>query len=205
MSSRKRPVRRTFDKAFYERYYESPATAVVNAVEIQRLTKFILSYLTFLEIDVATVLDVGCGLGMWKRTLRKSAPRVEYTGIEVSEYLCDRFGWHHSSITKFRSRRKYDLVICQDVLQYLNRNEVVEAVERISRLCREALYVDVPTKEDFGGGTLDLMKSDRNVHVRSVTWYRRLLEEYFTNAGGGLFISKRSRTRLLAMERASRQ
>ena len=204
MSRQKRPVRRTFDKAFYDRYYEKPATAVVLSEEVERLAKFILSYLDFVGVEVGTVLDAGCGLGMWKKALRKLDRRIDYTGIEVSEYLCDRFGWKHSSIADFKSRRKFDLVICQDVFQYLTRNEVLESVERVSRLCREALYVDVPTREDFEGGTLDLQKSDRNVHVRSVAWYRRILERHFTNAGGGLFIPRRSRTRLLALERASR-
>lgn len=204
MNARKRPIRRTFDKAFYDRFYERPATAVVRTEEIERLAKFILSYLEFIGIEVGTVLDAGCGMGMWRKALRKRHRNIEYTGIEVSEYLCDRFGWQYSTIEGFKSRRKFDLIICQDVFQYLNRNEVIRSVERLSQLCREALYVDVPTREDFNGGTLNLSKSDRNVYVRSVGWYRRVLDEHFVNAGGGLFISRRSRTRLLALERASK-
>jgi hypothetical protein len=48
---------------------------------------------------------------------------------------------------------------------------------------------------------LDLRKTDRRIHVRGAAWYRRRLREHFVNAGGGVFLSPRSRAVLLALER----
>jgi len=197
----KRSVRTTFDRSFYDRYYERSATAVVKAEEVQRLAKFVHSYLEFLGVEVKSILDVGCGVGLWQRALGEIDRRVEYIGIDTSEYLCEKYGWTCSSIVDFKSRRKFDLVICQDMLQYLNNAEVKGSIHRITRLSRGALYVEVPTREDFDEETLDVSRTDQFIHVRSVKWYRRILARHFTSAGGGVFLPNRSRTTLLALER----
>lgn len=198
---RKPAVRRTFDRDFFERYYLDTSTAVMLRDEVHRLARFVTSYLDFLGIELDSVLDAGCGTGMWRGALKRIDPRIEYTGIDVSEYLCRRYGWTQSSIAEFRSRRKFDLVIVQDMLQYLDGEEVDASIDRVAALCRGAVYVDVPTREDFREGALDLRRTDRNIHVRSVAWYRRRLDRYFTSAGGGVFIPRGDRTRLLALER----
>lgn len=108
------PVRRTFDSDFFHRYYFDPATAVLVEDQMVRRARFVLSYLDFLGIEVASVLDVGCGVGLWRRTLRRT---------------------------------------------------------------------------------------DRRIHVRSVRWYRGRLRRHFVGAGGGVFLPRRARSTLLALER----
>jgi len=200
-SAKKRPVRQEFDQRFFERYYLDDATAVVLTEEVRRLAKFVMAYLDFMGIEVETVLDAACGVGHWKRALRRINGRIEYKGIDASEFLCHEYGWQQSTIAGFRSRHKFDLVICQDVLQYLDGKEVRASVDNLARLCRGALYVDVPTREDFTEKTLELSNTDRDIHVRSVRWYRRILGKHFTSAGGGVFVPNRDRATLLALER----
>ena len=197
----KRTVRRTFGRAFFDRYYTKQTTAVVTPEEIRRLAAFVLAYLAHLRVPVRTALDAGCGVGSWKRALHSLDRSIRYTGIDTSDYTCEEYGWLHSSIADFRSRSKFDLIICQDVLQYVDDGEVRRSVGNIARLCRGALYLDVATKEDIDDGTLDLRKTDQDIHVRSVQWYRRLVDRYFIGAGGGLFIPKKSSTVLLALEK----
>jgi len=195
------PVRRSFDRAFFKRYYHDASTAVAHSGEALRRARFVLAYLDFLCVEVGSVLDAGCGVGLWRRALRRINPSIEYTGIDTSEYLCARYGWTRASITEFRSRRKFDLVICQDMLQYLGGGEVRRAVDNLARLCRGGCYVDVPTREDVAERTLNLARTDRRIHLRSVRFYRRLLDAHFIAAGGGLFIPRRARATILALER----
>lgn len=197
-----KPVRRSFDAAFYETFYDKKTVASL-AKEVSLLARFVLSYLEFLDISVSSVLDAGCGMGLWRRALGHIDQRIDYTGIDASPYLCETFGWAQSTIAAYRSRRKFDLVICQDVFQYLDADDVRASVDNAARLCRRALYVNVPTKEDFREGTVDVDRTDTRIYLRSAGWYRRVLARHFTNAGGGIFLPNRDRSRLLALERGA--
>jgi SAM-dependent methyltransferase len=196
-----KPVRRSFDRAFFQRYYVEPTTAVATADDVLRRARFVVSYLEHLGLDVRRVLDAGCGTGLWKRALRRIDRSADYVGIDPSEYLCRRYGWQHCSVADFTSRRRFDLVVCQDVLQYVDDAEVSRSFAAIARVCRGALYFDVPTREDVNDGFLDLRRTDRAIHLRSAAWYRSRLARDFVNAGGGVFVRRGPRAMVLALER----
>jgi len=197
-------VRRSFDRAFFQRYYHSPRTAVASFDDVMKRARFVTSYLDHLQVDVRRVLDAGCGTGMWKRALARIDRDIEYAGIDTSEYLCARYGWTHSTIDRFRSRRKFDLVVCQDVLQYVDNAAVEKSLASIARLCRGALYFDVPTKDDIDDGLLDMRLTDRSIHIRSAAWYRKRLAKEFVDAGGGVFVRRGAKAVILALERNGR-
>ncbi len=195
------PARTDFDRDFYERFYRRSGTAVVGADEMDRLGRFVLAYLAHLRIGVGHVLDAGCGVGLWRDTLQRLDVDAEYTGFEVSEYLCEEYGWHNASVDTFRSRRKFDLVICQDVLQYVDTRTVEAGIANLAGMCRGAFYLDVPTKEDFASGALDLRRTDRDINLRGARWYRRRMMPHFISVGGGLFLPRDTDAPLLALER----
>lgn len=163
--------------------------------------RFVTSYLDHLQLDVHRVLDAGCGTGLWKRALRRIDRDIEYVGIDPSEYLCKRYGWTQAGIDTFTSRRKFDLVVCQDVLQYVDDAAVVRSFEAIARVCKGALYFDVPTRDDIDDGLLDMKRTDRAIRVRSAAWYRARLAQDFVNVGGGVFLRRGARAVALALER----
>ena len=197
-------VRRSFDRAFFQRYYHSPRTAVATFDDVMKRARFVTSYLDHLQVDVRRVLDAGCGTGMWKRALARIDRDIEYAGIDTSEYLCARYGWTLSTIDQFRSRRKFDLVVCQDVLQYVDGKTAVRSFAVMARLCRGALYFDVPTRDDIDGGLLDMRLTDRSIHIRSAAWYRKRLAKEFVDAGGGVFVRRGAKAVILALERSGR-
>ena len=197
-------VRRSFDRAFFQRYYHSPRTAVATFDDVMKRARFVTSYLDHLQVDVRRVLDAGCGTGMWKRALARIDRDIEYAGIDTSEYLCARYGWTLSTIDQFRSRRKFDLVVCQDVLQYVDDAAVEKSFASIARLCRGALYFDVPTKDDIDDELLDMRLTDRSIHIRSAAWYRKRLAKEFVDAGGGVFVRRGAKAVILALERNGR-
>ena len=43
------------------------------------------------------MLDVGCGIGLWQGLIARHFPDATYQGVELSAYLCERFGWERGS------------------------------------------------------------------------------------------------------------
>jgi SAM-dependent methyltransferase len=189
-----------FDAAYYDRFYRDPRTRVYEASDIRKLCAFVLSYITHLDIPVRRVVDLGCGLGYWQEALEELIPNAKYTGVEISEYLCEEYGWEHASVAEFRGRGAYDLVICQGVLQYLDDEEAARALENIARLCRGALYLETLTKEDWAENC-DRSVTDGAVHLRPASFYREHLEPKFLSAGGGVFLQRETGVVLYELEK----
>ncbi|MDH4036300.1 MAG: class I SAM-dependent methyltransferase [Candidatus Krumholzibacteria bacterium] len=201
MPERPPDIRSQFDRAFFERFYQRSSTAVISADDVYRRARFVLAYLAHLQLEVHSVLDAGCGTGLWKKALRRVDRDIAYTGIDPSEYLCRRYGWTQTAIADFAPRRTFDLVVCQDVLQYVDDTGVRRSIAAMKRACAGALYFDVPTTDDIDDGLLDMKLTDRAIHVRGAEWYRRLLRKSFVNAGGGVFLKKNASAVILALER----
>src|SRR5678815_2903534 len=109
--------RRAFDAAFYRRFYFDPRTQVTTRAETVARAKTVAALVEHLDVPVRAILDAGCGLGWMRRPLLRAFPHATYTGIEVSRHVCERYGWTHASIASYRTRKRFDLVICYDVLQ----------------------------------------------------------------------------------------
>jgi SAM-dependent methyltransferase len=189
-----------FDAEFYRRFYEDPATRVASAAEGERLGEFICAYAAYLEVRVRRVLDAGCGLGHLRAPVLRRFPAARYTGLEVSEYLARRHGWVHGSLADFRPRGAFDLVICHDVLQYLDDRAAARAIANLARLSRGILYVSALTLEDWRSAA-DRARTDGDVHLRPADWYRRRLGRAFLPLGGGLFARRGHAPVLWALER----
>jgi predicted TPR repeat methyltransferase len=200
---RERPpdIRNEFDRAFFDRFYQRSSTAVISADDVYRRARFVLAYLAHLQLDVKTALDAGCGTGLWKKALRRLDRDLTYTGIDPSEYLCRRYGWTQTAIADYAPRRKFDLVICQDVLQYVDGPGVRRSIAAMARACSGALYFDVPTSDDIDDDLLDMKLTDGAIHIRSAAWYRKRLKKDFMNAGGGVFLKRNAPAVILALER----
>lgn len=63
-----------FDEAYYQRYYFDKKTSVVDLEHIERLGAFVCSYLKYLRVPVLRVLDVGCGIGLWREVVARHFP-----------------------------------------------------------------------------------------------------------------------------------
>ena len=65
-----------FDKAYYEKFYLDEATQAVSTQEQQRQVNLIHAYIAYLQIDIKSVLDLGCGLGQFLTRLQKVLPNA---------------------------------------------------------------------------------------------------------------------------------
>jgi 2-polyprenyl-3-methyl-5-hydroxy-6-metoxy-1,4-benzoquinol methylase len=178
-----------FDAAFYERFYANPRTRVTTHAEMSRRAAVVAALVNHLEIPVKRILDAGCGLGLMRDTLLEAFPKADYVGIEVSEHLCKQLGWIQASLAAYKSRSRFDLIVCYDVLQYLPAGEAVRALANLGRLCRGALYFHAPTREDWKDNA-DLSCSDANIHLRDADWYRSRLARNFRSIGCGVHVRR---------------
>ena len=102
----------------------------------------------------------------------------------------------------FVPRRPSDLVICYDVLQYLDDRAAARAITNLARLSRAALYVSALTREDWRDNC-DRSLTDRAVHLRPGEWYRKRLKRWFRYVGMGVWLKKDVTALLWDMERAA--
>ncbi len=195
-----RKCRRVFDRAYYDRFYRDRDDRVISEEQMEVLGRFVCSYLDYLGLQVSHVLDIGCGLGWWQGIITAYFPSASYTGVELSEYLCDEYGWTRASVVDYRSSRSFDLVICQGVLQYLDDGDAATAIINLGKLCRGALFLEVLTREDWEHNC-DQAATDNRCHLREARWYASRLAKHFTNCGGGVFVSKRSEHYSYALDR----
>jgi SAM-dependent methyltransferase len=178
-----------FGAAYFRKYYLNPATRVVTSSEMRSRATLIEALLTHLQIPVRSILDAGCGIGLLRRPFAAVLPRARYVGLEYSEYLCRRYGWQQGSVATYVPRSPFDLLICYDVLQYLDDAQAARAIGNFARLTRAALYVSALTREDWRENC-DRSRTDRAVRLRSGAWYRRRLAKEFRYVGFGVWLRK---------------
>jgi SAM-dependent methyltransferase len=180
-----------FDRDYYRRFYFERATAVTSRAEMHARGRLIGAYMAYSGCRMKSVLDVGCGIGLMRRALLSANPRAVYVGLEVSEYLCNRYGWVKGSICDYAPRRKFDLVVCHDVLQYLDDRDAARGLANLGRLARGILYFTALTARDWRESA-DRRFTDANVHLREADWYRQRLLKKFRPAGAGFWIRRGS-------------
>ena len=193
----------TFDEAYYQRFYFDKKTSVVDPAHMERLGTFVCSYLKYLRVPVQRVLDVGCGIGLWKGIVAQHFPGAAYQGVEFSPYLCERFGWQQGSVVDYVADAPFDLVICQGVLPYLSPPDLKRALHNLGTLSKGALYVEAVSREDYERDTIDEDLTDNRVFRHRAELYRRGLAEGCLELGGGVWLSCQAEVPLFELEHAS--
>lgn len=189
-----------FDADFYRRYYRDPRTRVASRDDTVRLGLYLCAYAAYLGLRPRRVLDAGCGLGHMRSAVKRVFGQAEYVGLETSDYLCRRYGFVQGTLETFRPRGGFELVICHDVLQYLDDRAAARAIASLGRLCCGLLYFSVLTAEDWRRNA-DQSRTDQGVHLRPADWYRRRLGRHFRPIGGGLLARRGFRPLLWELEK----
>ena len=190
----------TFDEAYYQRFYFDKKTSVVDPAHVDRLGAFVGAYLQYLRVPVRRVLDVGCGIGLWKGLIARHFPEASYQGVEISDYLCQRYGWQQGSVVDYAASEPFDLVICQGVLPYLSPPDLRRALANLGRLSRGELYVEAVSREDYEQDIIDEDLTDARLFRHRAELYRRGLAEHALELGGGVWLSRQAQVPLFALE-----
>lgn len=164
---------KAYDRAYFDRWYRS-ARRVATPAGTRRKAALALAAAEFLlGRDVRSVLDVGCGEGQWRGVLRRMRPGLRWVGVDPSPYVVRRFGRRRgirpgsfAQLDTLRLGGPFDLIVCADVLHYLDRREIERGLPGLVRRLRGLAWIEAYTVEDVIGG-------DRTGwHVRRAAWYR---------------------------------
>ncbi|MEO9034182.1 MAG: methyltransferase [Gemmatimonadaceae bacterium] len=180
-SSNASPPAKTYDREYFEHWYRHPRARVSTAASLARKVRMAVGMTEFLiGRPIRSVLDVGCGEAPWFPVLRRMRPDVRYIGIDSSEYAIQRYGKTRNirrgtldDLDTMRLPRVVDLVVCADVLQYVDRRGVERGLKAIRRLLGGVAYIEAFTTED------DMAGDHGGWHERSAVEYREL----FATAG----------------------
>ncbi len=167
-----------YDRDYFDRWYRG-SNAVTSTAEVARkvaLAVTVAEY--FLRRPLRTVLDIGCGEGPWRSHLLRLRPRASYLGLDPSDYVVKRFGASRNirkatfaELPSLRLGRKFDLVICSDVLHYVADGDIRKGAAEISRLLEGVAFIEVLTREDEILGDLE------GLTRRPAAWYRKTFAE----------------------------
>jgi SAM-dependent methyltransferase len=190
-----------FGRDYYRRFYLDPRTAVISRAEMRERAGLIAAYARHIGLPVRSILDAGCGIGLLRAPLQRAFPRAAWTGLEYSEYLCKRYGWTQGSLATFRAE-PFDLVVCYDVLQYLDDRTAARAIASLGRLTRGLLYISALTVRDWRENC-DRTRTDPDVHLREAAWYGQRLRRWFRPSGVGFWIRRGAPLTAWEMETAA--
>jgi 2-polyprenyl-3-methyl-5-hydroxy-6-metoxy-1,4-benzoquinol methylase len=162
-----------YDRAYFDRWYRG-ADAPKGGAELCRNVHLAVAVAeSVLARPVASVLDVGAGEGRWQPVVHALRPEAAYLGIEPSDYAVERFGEARNlrrgtfgALDEHAFDDPFDLVVCADVLHYLDDAEVEAGLPELADLVGGAALIEVFTAQDHAEG-------DRHgFHARPAAWYR---------------------------------
>jgi len=171
--------------------------------KIETLASAVHHFCNWWDIPVRSVLDIGAGVGYWSNWYRKNHQRTKVVSVDVSEHACNKYGHQLRDISSWIPTTKFDLVICQSVLQYLDDRAARAAIKNLSKATKHVLFFEVPTTNDLHHN-VDRTVTDLEIYSRSGDWYRQELSRNFKQAGAGLWITKTSTIVLYELEGTAR-
>jgi hypothetical protein len=192
----------SFDAEYYHRYYLDPATRVDDAAHHASLVCGVVSLIEYFGAELRSVLDVGAGIGRWGDWLRKHRASASVLSTEMDPAVCAQYGHERRDISRWRSKKKFDLVVCQGVLPYLDDASAERAIENLGAMSRGFLYLEAITRSDLDE-VCDLERTDVGVHRRTGAWYGKRLARHYRRVGAGLFYAHRGPLQFYELEASS--
>ncbi len=172
---------KSYDRAYFDRWYRGEDPARDAEALAREAALAVAAAESVLDRPLETVLDVGAGEGRWQPVLAELRPHATYLGLDPSEYAVERFGAErglrrgsYEGLAGEDFPEPFDLVVCADVLHYLDKRTVLEGIDALVDLVGGVALLEVFTSDD------DPEAGDRDgFHARPATWYRRV----FRSAG----------------------
>jgi SAM-dependent methyltransferase len=195
---------KSYDRAYFDRWYRHPRHRVRARGETARKVAMVVALAEYyLGRRLTNVLDVGCGEGVWRAPLLNVRPGIDYLGLDSSEYAIARFGRQRNlrlarfaDLAELRFERRFDLIVCSDVLHYLRAPELVRGLSGFAELLEGLAFIELFTSRDpVDGDTAGFLS-------RSPAWYReRFAQAGLMACGSHCYLGPHLRHSVSALER----
>ncbi len=196
-----------YDKAYFDRWYRDAKDRVATGADVLRKAQMVVGVAeVLLQRKVRNVLDIGCGEAPWRAALTTLRPAITYVGVDSSEYVVRRFGKSRGirlgdfgALGNLKFRGRFDLIVCCDVLQYVNGADLRTGLNALVPLLRGVTYLEAYTVDDA-------IEGDRHAwHDRSPADYRTVFTRAgLTGVGMHCWVSEELRPMTTALERSTR-
>ena len=178
-----------YDEQYFERWYRREGFG--SKARLERKVHFAVSGCEYLlERPIRNVLDIGCGEAPWRAALRRLRPRIDYVGVDPSEYVVDRFGRSRDihlgtfgELDALDLAGPFDLVVCADVVLYVTDRDLPRGLHSIAGLLRGVAYIEIYTANDAIEGDLSLFH-----RRRPSTYDRAIASAGLTRVGPHLYV-----------------
>lgn len=194
---------KTYDEAYFTKWYHDPRTQVHTPDAVRRKVRMVTGIAEYvLRRKVRSVLDIGAGEGAWGAELRRIRPGVRYLGVDPSEWVVRKHGRRRNirlgrfqDVPTMKLGRNYDLIVCADVLQYIDDATLTLGVAHLATLLTGVAFMEAYTTGDDMEGDLE------GWHPRSKSRYRRIFADAgLIAAGMHCYLSPKAATSLVQLE-----
>jgi len=192
-----------YDRQYFDRWYREDAAGIGRTALLRRKVALAVAMAEhYLGRPLRSVLDVGCGEGAWRAPLLKLRPGLDYLGVDSSDYAVARYGAKRNlrlaqfgRLGELRFGAPVDLLVCADVLHYLNAAELQRGLSGFAELCSGVAYIEVYCKGDPVEG------DEHGFVQRSAAFYRRAIARAgFTACGSNGYLSQSLAADAVALE-----
>jgi SAM-dependent methyltransferase len=192
-----------YDRKYFDRWYRENDAGVGRAALLRRKVALAVAMAEhYLGRPLRSVLDIGCGEGAWRAPLLKLRPRLGYLGVDSSDYAVARYGAKRNlrlvqfgRLGQLRFGPPVDLLVCADVLHYLNAAELHRGLSGFAELCAGVAYIEVYCKGDPVEG------DEHSFAQRSAGFYRKAISAAgFTACGSNVYLSQPLAADAVALE-----
>lgn len=161
-----------YDQRYFDHWYRDPT--IGGPARLARKVALAVATAEYhLERPIRNVLDIGCGEGAWRAPLLKLRPKLRYLGFDSSAYAIARHGarrnLHFARFGDFQHLRPtapVDLLVCSDVLHYLDTRELDRGLQALAELCSGVAFLETFTRADGIDGDTE------GFHARPAKFYR---------------------------------
>ena len=194
---------KTYDQSYFDRWYRNSKHERNSSALLERKVHLAVSMAEYyLERPICSVLDVGCGEAVWRTPLLKLRPKVDYRGVDSSEYAVSKFGRTRNiafasfgQLEQLRFGAPVDLLVCSDVMHYVPDTELKRGLKGFSELCDGLAFLEIWSKED------DSIGDKVGFIERPAAWYRRQFAKAgFAPCGSHSYLSADLQTPAASLE-----
>jgi len=146
------------------------------------------------DLNISTVLDVGCGEGLVIKKLKENNDKLSITGLDISienikiaKKINDNVKFFQGNIYNLPFEdNSFELIICTEVLEHLKDPE--RAIMELKRVSNKFCLISVPNEPFFRIGNIlklsylkDLGNSPGHIQSWNSYSFENLLKNHFSN------------------------